>query len=394
MPRGKRDLAFEDWVHDAKSVPILQAALERGARLKGGREKVGPCPACGGRDRFSVNTVKAIFHCRGSGQGGDVIALVQYLDGVDFLGACERLTGRPPPQGESTIDHAELARKAEERRADAEKQERRSRWFREQERKRLYDMWKAGVPVEGTPVEAYLAMRQVVLPPRAAVRCLMEAKLYASHAEEATVIHTGPAMMAAIVGPEERFVGLHLTWIDLTDPEGKARVVDPKTGEVEAAKKMRGSTLGGRIELVRCENPRVLVLGEGIEEVLTVHRALTAAGWDLSRTAFWTALNLGNLGGPHRGTVEHPTHRRMSRDGRDLGPQKVPGDVPDLTQPAIPVPDSVEELFLLGDGDSDHFTTDLAMRRAARRYARKGRIVRVVWSPAGGDWNKLLRAAA
>jgi len=363
MPRGQRDLAFEDWVHDAREVDIVKVATDRGARLKGRKEKVGPCPVCGGHpktaDRFAINTVKRIFNCRQCGGRGDVIALVQFIDGVDFLAACEILTGRPPPKGTTTLDHAELARRAEERRANAEKQERQARWYREQERNRLYDMWKAGVAVPGSPVEAYLAMRQVVLPPRAAIRCLPQAKLYSSGGKDAKVLHTGPAMMGAIIGPEDRFVGLHLTWIDLSDPDGKARVVDPETGEVEAAKKMRGSIGGGRIELVRCENPRVLVLGEGIEEVLTVHRALQAAGWDLSRTAFWTALSLGNLGGPHRGTIDHPTLRRIAKDGRDLGPQKVPGDVPDLTLPAIPIPDSVEELFLLGDGDSDRFTTEL-----------------------------------
>jgi hypothetical protein len=394
MARGQRDLAFEDWVHDARSVPILQAAQERGARLKGAREKIGPCPACGGRDRFSINTVKGIFHCRASAKGGDVIALVQYLDGVDFLGACERLTGSPPPRGTSTIDPAELARKAEERRTKFQEQERQARWHREQERRRLYAMWQAGQPVPGSPVEAYLALRLVVLPAGAAVRYLPEAQLYASGAKDAKVIHTGPAMMAAVIGPEDRFVGLHLTWINLADADGKARVADPETGEVEAAKKMRGSIGGGRIELVRCAEPQRLVLGEGIEEVLSVYRALQAAGWDLSRTAFWTALSLGNLGGPHRGSVEHPTQRRTDARGRDLGPQKVPGDVPDLTVPAIPVPDSVTELVLLGDGDSDRFTTDLALRRAARRHARRGRTIRAVWSPAGGDWNKLLRGAA
>jgi hypothetical protein len=145
-----RDLAFEDWVAEARAVPILSAAEARGARLKGGRERVGPCPSCGGHDRFGINITRAIFHCRGSGKGGDVIALVQYLDGLDFLAACEALTGRPPPRGESRTDPRELARRAEERRARAAASEAKAASFREAERRRLY-----GGPDAGRPSDIY-----------------------------------------------------------------------------------------------------------------------------------------------------------------------------------------------------------------------------------------------
>jgi hypothetical protein len=64
-------------------------------------DRCGPCPVCGGEDRFSINIRKQVFNCRGCGKGGDVIALVQHLDGVEFLAACETLTGeqRPKPNG-------------------------------------------------------------------------------------------------------------------------------------------------------------------------------------------------------------------------------------------------------------------------------------------------------
>ena len=54
-------------------------------------EYAGPCPVCDGRDRFSINTKKQVFNCRGCGSKGDVIALVQFLDGIDFRTAVERL---------------------------------------------------------------------------------------------------------------------------------------------------------------------------------------------------------------------------------------------------------------------------------------------------------------
>lgn len=53
-----------------------------------------PCPMCGGKDRFSVNTKKQVFHCRGCGAAGNVIKLVEGLDGVGFQDAVVTLTGK------------------------------------------------------------------------------------------------------------------------------------------------------------------------------------------------------------------------------------------------------------------------------------------------------------
>src|SRR5690606_36500822 len=92
--------------------------------------------------------------------------------------------------------------------------------------------------------------------------------------DQARVIHRGPAMLAAIVGPDGAFSGLHITWIDLAQPKGKALIIDPDTGEELASKKVRGLKKGGRIELIRSASPHTLVLGEGIETVLSVWTAL------------------------------------------------------------------------------------------------------------------------
>jgi Protein of unknown function (DUF3631)/CHC2 zinc finger len=98
---------FEDWVRRARSVPIEREIDRRGIKLtrQGNAEFVGPCPKCGGDDRFSINTKKQVFNCRGCGAGGDVIELVEHLDGVDFVAACTTLTGQSPPQANSK-DHA------------------------------------------------------------------------------------------------------------------------------------------------------------------------------------------------------------------------------------------------------------------------------------------------
>jgi putative DNA primase/helicase len=89
--------AFDAWISRARSVPIETEINKRGVKLKrAGAERVGPCPRCGGVDRFAINVAKQIFNCRGCGAGGDVIDLVMFLDGCDFVHAGTTLAGEPP----------------------------------------------------------------------------------------------------------------------------------------------------------------------------------------------------------------------------------------------------------------------------------------------------------
>jgi CHC2 zinc finger len=91
--------AFDAWKAKALNVPIEDELARRGVRLRGKTERAGPCPKCGGDDRFSINTAKQLFNCRHCGVGGSVIDLVCHLDGTDFKTACTTLTGEPPPNG-------------------------------------------------------------------------------------------------------------------------------------------------------------------------------------------------------------------------------------------------------------------------------------------------------
>jgi len=78
----------------ARSIPIERIINERGIKLRGKIDRSGPCPLCGGDDRFAINTKKQVWLCRGCApKGGDGIKLVQHLDGVGFREACAQLSG-------------------------------------------------------------------------------------------------------------------------------------------------------------------------------------------------------------------------------------------------------------------------------------------------------------
>jgi hypothetical protein len=99
--------AFEDWVVQAKSVRLEDELARRGIKLAGKNERAGPCPKCGGTDRFSINCNKQVWNCRGCGKGGDIIELVQHLDGSEFVPAVQGLAGsRPQVNGKANGKHA------------------------------------------------------------------------------------------------------------------------------------------------------------------------------------------------------------------------------------------------------------------------------------------------
>ena len=391
-------------------------------RRNGRKGYIGPCPMCSenpqvrSATKFECNSVKWV--CAGQCQdGGDVIKLVQKREGVDFRAAIERLGGvrdeKPTPAlarmaglrayqageplGEVPApfgDDPDLRMAWVRGWGDGRKRADYEVFARERERKRLYDFWQAGSRWQGSSVEDYLACRGVLAPENARLRFHPDMPLFADGREhEPLLVHRGPAMLAPFLDAAGVFRGLHITWIDTSAERCKAIVHHPETGEVLPAKKMRGTKAGCYIDLgtsdglkgQRVPHPRVIV-GEGIETVLAVYTALLRAGRDMSRTTLRAAGDLGNLAGRALETVPHPTLKTAA--GRA---QRVPGPDPDPQSPAMPVPDHVAELILLGDGDSEPFLTRNALERASRRHARAGRTIRVRFAPDGLDYNDALQ---
>src|SRR5262249_9167967 len=147
----------------AKAVPIERELERRGHRLKRmGHELVGPCPVCGGNDRFGVNVQKRLWNCRGCAKGGDILALVQHLDGVAFGDAVKTLTGKSNCGGgyARKNNDAELSNMLAD--AMAAKIER-----KQPKQPDLIEaagrIWRETVAIAGTPGEDYLERRGVAL---------------------------------------------------------------------------------------------------------------------------------------------------------------------------------------------------------------------------------------
>ena len=158
-------MAWIDSARDADILGVAQRAPISAKLKKHSREYIGPCPSCGGEDRFAVNPKKkgGIFNCRGFG-GGNVITMVMHVCSVRFLEACEIINGEPMPSSDSKLSREELQKQAEAReRENAERQaarEAEENKYREAERaKAFFGIWRRGVPIPNTPAEAYLRLR-------------------------------------------------------------------------------------------------------------------------------------------------------------------------------------------------------------------------------------------
>ncbi len=359
---------------EARAKPIwdIAQALDVQGLHRAGREWVGPCPECGGEDRFSINPDKGVYLCRRCDAKGDVIQLVRWLRKMTLAQALDWLCG-PLDSGLSEAERQDRRRKAE---ANREKAAREAEKYRAEAITDARKVWRAARPAEDSPVRAYLDRRGItrdVLPDMP--RCLRfhPALKYMVLGDRGwREVWRGPAMVAAIQRADGQGSAVHRTWLDLDRPKGKAEIVDPVTGEVVAAKKTLGSKKGGVIRLLTPPAPwSVLVMGEGIETTLSALAAGLHAG-----AAFWAGVDLGNLSGKRQ-------------TGRGL---KFAG-LPDMEDgEAFVPPCNVRHLVLVEDGDSDPRSTRAQLQAGARRAMAliPGLTAEIVPCPPGLDLNDVL----
>lgn len=361
-------------LQEAKAIPILEVADRLGIEgLKpAGRERVGPCPVCGGRDRFGINLDRGVFVCRNCG-GGDAIKLVELVQGLSFKEALAWLVG----QTDQSLDPAEAARRAKKRLRDEERREKRANEERIKSIRAAQKVWRAACPAEGTEVTAYLRMRG--MPPQLAAhppKCLrfdpsMRYTVPSDRRGEYETIHQGPAMIAAVQAPDGTVIGAHRTWLDVKRPKGKAVIVHD--GETMPAKKMLGSKKGGAIRLYTPARFETLVMGEGIETTLSA----VAAGAPVATAAFWAGVDLGNMAG----------RRILHGEG-----MKYRG-IPDLTdQDAFVPPPWIKRLIFIQDGDSEPKATRAKLLSGLRRAKHFNPALRIQIAHAGDgmDLNDVL----
>lgn len=318
-----------DTISIARAVPIERIVEQRGIKLRGRVERIGPCPICGGTDRFSINTKKQVFNCRGCNVGGDAIALVMFLDACDFHSACAMLAGEKP----GGTDDPEFLRRQREQFDRLE----RDRIAREQEaqadeRRRLQwagRIWNEATSISGTPGEIYLAGRGIEL------ANALECAGLRWHPRCPWGSETKPCIVS-------RFT-------DAISGEAKGIHCRPITGEKpKALGPMAGCVIRLWPDDEVCQG---LVIGEGVETVLAAATRLTHRGARLAPA--WAAATAGNLAG-------------------------------------FPVLPGIKVLTILVDNDISG-TGQRAAEQCSRRWCDAGReVIRLMPSAAGDDFNDLV----
>jgi phage/plasmid primase-like uncharacterized protein len=235
----------------ARSVPVESEVAQRGICLKRNHKQLcGPCPLCGGTDRFNVDPRKNLWICRGCRAGGDVIAMVQHLDGISFAAAIELLDGEERKKlASGSPAAADRAAAAEERR----------------QMKVAAALWARRAPIIGTLAERYLFWRGIACFP-ATIGYL---PAHQAHP---------PAMIAAFGWPQEIEPGV------LAAPEGVTGVhltrLTPEGQKIATqAKVMVGPSAGQPIVVAPPNDGLGLAICEGIEDALSVHEATGLGAW-------------------------------------------------------------------------------------------------------------------
>jgi putative DNA primase/helicase len=269
-----QERAFADWKHKADQPDLLETAKKYGATFKRiGREHVGPCPACGGNDRFSINLIKHKWFCRGHGGGRGPIGMVQHIVGLSFLEACAELTGEPCPTGPvKPLSPAERAQRSRIRAESEDKQRRQQmqeRQYQDDTRATAQAIWDASSAIPGTLAQTYLIDRGIPAFDAAVVRY------------HPTLPYPGGRSYQALVARVDDLAGnLTAVWrIFLRGDGRKADVANAKLG--------LGPAGGGAVRIGGVG--RRIGIAEGVETAF--------AAWHLMNKAFpvWAALSTAGM---------------------------------------------------------------------------------------------------
>jgi hypothetical protein len=236
----------------ARAVPIPDILARRGHQLRrSGKEMCGPCPVCGGHDRFGVNIPKGVWNCRGCQRGGDVIELVRFLDDCPFTEAVARLAGERsnlPSRATLNIAHSGFTRHGKCGSTDHTTHI-------------ALGIWNETCAATKTPVDLHLAKRRVKLPPRcSAIR--FHARCPFGKDADGSTIYT-PAMVALVTNIiNNKPQAIHRTALDL----------DGNQVEIGGCKRMTlGPIAGGAVKLTPDEDVAIAIgIAEGLETAFSL----------------------------------------------------------------------------------------------------------------------------
>jgi hypothetical protein len=251
----------------ARAVSIERVIDQHGIKLRGKIERVGPCPICGGRDRFAINTKKQVWNCRGCAVGGDVIALVRFLDGCEFADACRTLAGEPVRRKVHNVVAPRQPPNADDY---------------ERKREKARHLWHTSTAATGTPVETYLSNVRGITPPfPATVRYLPPLK--PGHHPAMIVVYGLPdeSEPGALAIAENAISAVQLTLLK-ADGSGKAGVTPNKITIASPA--------GMPMVLAPMTDLLGLAICEGVEDALSVHCATGLGAWASGGAAFMPKL--------------------------------------------------------------------------------------------------------
>jgi putative DNA primase/helicase len=256
--------SFQSDLRDrARAVRIEEEIARRDIKLKRvGAELIGPCPVCGGEDRFSINTRKQVFNCRICEVGGDVIALVRHLDQCGFKDAVGTLVG------DGTRTPTPLPKTA--KRQDDQNNVAMAAW-----------LWSWRKPItEDTPPWLYLRKRRYTGPIPATLGYLPARDPHpaAMIAAFGTTDEPEPGLITA----PKAIVGVHLTRLTADgekapDAAGKSKI-------------MLGVCKGTPITISPPNDLLGMAVTEGIEDALSVYQGTGLGVWAAGAAGFMPAL--------------------------------------------------------------------------------------------------------
>lgn len=215
----------------------------------------GPCPVCGGRDRFRCDDRggEGTFYCNGCRQhSGDGLALVSRVKGCDFHSAV-RLVADVLGCGNGAAPRRNLQPPTN----DTAKY-----------------IWDSSTVDEGR-VSTYLQSRALSGTVPETLRFHVGLRYWDTSGPERRLLGTFPAMVGEIVNVEGQGLGIHRTFLS-PDGAGKADVFEVK----KSGKYLDVKTIsGGAIRVAAFEPGKPLVLAEGIETALAIHEAMGWPAW-------------------------------------------------------------------------------------------------------------------